>query len=98
MSICTKTLESMKRTSKPAFSELKELNEDIDCNTNLLTRYNDMAVLAKSRCYNEGEKSNKYFLNLHKHQATNNEMSELEIEGHRVTDPIGIRNHVTSFY
>ncbi len=78
---------------------MQELSSQIASRDAILQQQGEkLAVLAKSRWYNEGEKSNKYFLNLLKHQATNNEMSELEIEGHRVTDPIGIRNHVTSFY
>jgi hypothetical protein len=36
MLIRTKTLEINKRNIKRVFSELKELNEDIDRNTNLL--------------------------------------------------------------
>jgi hypothetical protein len=36
MLIRTKTLEIKKRNIKRVFSELKELNEDIDRNTNLL--------------------------------------------------------------
>jgi exonuclease III len=57
-----------------------------------------LAHLAKSRWYNDGEKSNKYFLNLLKRRSQNNEMSKLMVNGSLETDPGLIRGEVTNFY
>jgi endonuclease/exonuclease/phosphatase (EEP) superfamily protein YafD len=57
-----------------------------------------LAQYAKSRWYNEGEKSNKYFLNLLKRRTQNNDMSRLMIDGSIVTDEAQIRTEVTRFY
>jgi hypothetical protein len=57
-----------------------------------------LAQKARSRWYNEGEKSNKYFLNLLKRRTQHNEMSKLMIDGSIVTDETQIRTEVTKFY
>ncbi len=50
---------------------------------------------AKTRWYNKGERSNKYFLNLLKR---NNQMSKLNINGIVTTNETEIRKGVTEFY
>jgi endonuclease/exonuclease/phosphatase (EEP) superfamily protein YafD len=57
-----------------------------------------LAHYAKSRWYNDGEKSNKYFLNLLKRRSQNNEMNKLVINDTIVTNPTQIRAEVTNFY
>jgi hypothetical protein len=57
-----------------------------------------LAHFAKSRWYNEGEKSNKYFLNLLKRHSQNNEMSRLMVNGSLETDPELVRAEVNNFY
>jgi len=57
-----------------------------------------LANKAKTKWYNEGEGSNKYFLNLLKRQGSRNEMSELIIDGSIIKDPKLISQHVTDFY
>ena len=53
---------------------------------------------SKSKWYQEGERSTKYFLNLNKARNNRNEMLELLIDGVSVTDKNAINNHVESFY
>jgi hypothetical protein len=53
---------------------------------------------AKTRWYNEGEKSNKYFLNLLRRNNESNEMSKLNINGTVTTNEGEIRKGVTEFY
>jgi hypothetical protein len=53
---------------------------------------------AKTRWYNEGEKSNKYFLNLLKRNSESSEMTKLNINGITTTDENEIREGVTKFY
>jgi hypothetical protein len=46
---------------------------------------------AKTRWYNEGEKSNKYFLNLLKRNSESSEMTKLNINGTITTNENEIR-------
>ncbi len=57
-----------------------------------------LASMAKTKWYNEGEGSNKYFLNLLKRQGNRNEMSELTVNGQVINEPKVITQHVTEFY
>jgi hypothetical protein len=57
-----------------------------------------LANKAKSRWYNEGERSNKYFLNLLKRRGDKQEMRQLQIDGTIISDETEIRSHVTTFY
>jgi exonuclease III len=57
-----------------------------------------LALRARSKWYNEGEKSNKYFLNLLKSRASRNEMTCLNIEGNNVTNSEIIDQEVNSYY
>jgi hypothetical protein len=76
--------------------ELEELNKEKD---ELLCKQGEaLAMRAKTKWYNEGERSNKYFLNLLKRHNESSEMKALLINGQEVTDDVGIRNEVTQFY
>lgn len=57
-----------------------------------------LAHFAKARWYNDGEKSNKYFLNLLKRRASTNEMTRLSLNGRIIEDDSQIRETVTNFY
>jgi len=57
-----------------------------------------LASFAKSKWFNEGEKSNKYFLNLLKRIGSRNEMAKLIDAGIEVTDESEIRRIVGKFY
>ncbi len=57
-----------------------------------------LAFIAKTRWYNEGERSNKYFLNLLKRQSEMSEMTVLNIEGNETTDELEIKREVENFY
>jgi hypothetical protein len=57
-----------------------------------------LADRAKTKWYNEGERSNKYFLNLLKRRTAQNEMAELVVEGQTTKDKNVIKAEVTSFY
>ena len=52
----------------------------------------------KTKWYNEGEKSNKYFLNLQRSKAKNAEMTEIIEDGQAITDSELIKAKVESFY
>ena len=53
---------------------------------------------SKSKWYQEGERSTKYFLNLNKAKNNRNEMSDLIIDGNNVKDKTSINRHVEQFY
>jgi hypothetical protein len=76
--------------------ELENLNHQKE--QILQTQGTKLAQFAKSRWYNDGEKSNKYFLNLLKRRLHNNEMDQLVVNGTLVTNPQQIRTEVTNFY
>jgi len=114
------------RLRKKENTELKDLNDQISRNTELLqTTLGDnslqtitreleeckqkrdsilqrqgenLSMKAKTRWYNEGEKSNKYFLNLLKRNSESNEMTKLNINGRITTNENEIRTGVTEFY
>ena len=53
---------------------------------------------SKSKWYQEGERSTKYFLNLNRARCNKNEMSDLEIDGNLINDPQQINKYVEQFY
>jgi hypothetical protein len=57
-----------------------------------------LSMKAKTRWYNEGERSNKYFLTLLKRNNESNEMSKLNINGSVTTNEAEIRQGVAEFY
>ncbi len=57
-----------------------------------------LAFIAKTRWYNEGEKSNKYFLNLLKRQSDKNEMTSLMINGIENSNEDVIKREVETYY
>ena len=77
--------------------------ENLDC---LMTRRDKylnergkyLSERSKTKWYQEGEKSTKYFLNLHKAKSNKNEMSELVIDGEKTRDINVINKHVEEFY
>ncbi len=58
----------------------------------------NLAWKAKTKWYNEGERSNKYFLNLLKKKTGNSEMASLSEEGVLVTEPAEIEKLVNDYY
>ncbi len=77
----------------------RELDLAIEKRNEMLQKQGEKLVLmAKTKWYNEGEKSNKYFLNLLKRQADRNEMSALVINGTETSDMTQIKLHVRTFY
>jgi len=109
MTIRTKAIEINMRLRKKENNELRDLNDQISRNSELLKTHTDenslniltrelekckrdrdtilqrqgesLSTKAKTRWYNEGEKSNKYFLNLLKRNNVPSEMCELNING-----------------
>jgi len=57
-----------------------------------------LSMKAKPRWYNEGERSNKYFLNPVKSNNESSKMSKLSISGRVTTNEAEIRKGVTEFY
>jgi len=57
-----------------------------------------LANLARTKWYNEGEKSNKYFLNMLKRQQSRSDMNCLIINGVECTNGDIIKEHVKDFY
>jgi hypothetical protein len=57
-----------------------------------------LSMKAKTRWYNEGERSNKYFLNLLKRNHESSRMSKLNINGIVTTNEAEIIKGVTEFY
>jgi len=58
----------------------------------------ELALKAKSKWYHEGERSNKYFLNILKRKARNCEISELTINNQVITNPETINHSIVDFY
>ncbi len=58
----------------------------------------NLSMKAKTRWYNEGERSNKYFLNLLKRNNESSEMSKLNVNGTITPNKGEIREGVTKFY
>jgi hypothetical protein len=84
-------------------------DEQIDINLTIQLRINErneilekqgkrLAWSARTKWYNEGEKSNKYFLNLLKIRSARNEMTSLNINGNEVNDPNIIDQEVNNYY
>ena len=63
-----------------------------------LEKGTSLANKLKTKWYNEGERSNKYFLALLRRKEINGQLTTLEINGTEVTDTTQIENHVTEFY
>jgi hypothetical protein len=55
-------------------------------------------LASKAKWYNEGERSNKYFLNILKRKAQKCEIFELRINDQIVTDPTKINEEIVKFY
>jgi hypothetical protein len=107
MTIRTKAIEISMRLRKKENNKLRDLNDQISQNSELLKRYTDknslntitrelekckqerdiilqrqgesLSMKAKTRWYNEGEKSNKYFLNLLKRNNESSKISKLNV-------------------
>jgi hypothetical protein len=78
---------------------LRELEELTQERNSILNKQGEkLATRAKTKWYNEGERSNKYFLNLLKRQHEKSEMRSLLIDNNEVSDPEQIRREVTQFY
>jgi len=77
-------------------AELEEL--EAERNEILSKQGATLAQRAKTKWYNEGERSNKYFLNLLKRQSDNSEMKSLLVNDQDITDSVEIREKVTQFY
>ena len=57
-----------------------------------------LANKLKTKWYNEGERSNKYFLSLLRKKERNGLLTELEIDNKTITDEAEIESQVTNFY
>ena len=72
------------------------------CKENLNVIYNEIAdgIKIRSRCnwYELGEKSNKFFLNLEKYQASHNTIRKVIHVAQEITYHQKINNHIFSFY
>jgi hypothetical protein len=58
----------------------------------------NLAWKTKTKWYNEGERSNKYFLNLLKRNSTNGDMNALRVDGNLITDHSQINMLVNDYY
>ena len=63
-----------------------------------LQRGKRLAEKLKTKWYNEGERSNKYFLALLRRKELNGELKEIQIENTMETSPEKIEDHVVFFY
>jgi hypothetical protein len=71
----------------------KELEEFVNSRGEFLAR------LSRSKWYNEGEKSNKYFLNIMNYRESQKNITEIENEsGQKITDSGEIQKYITEFY
>ena len=89
------------KSSHPHFEEMARQNLDLLTarrDTYLNERGKYLSDRSKSKWYQEGERSTKYFLNLNRSKNNKKEMSELLIEGEVVSDPSQINKYVEKFY
>jgi exonuclease III len=84
-------------------------NEQIELSSIIQTKINErnhilnaqgenLAWKFKTKWYNEGERSNKYFLNLMNSGTSKNEMTKLKIDDNIINDPNNIAAEVNNFY
>jgi hypothetical protein len=83
--------------------ELEELGlhlerQTIERNRILESQGKNLAWKARTKWYNEGERSNKYFLNLLKNNAKKTEMENLLYNGQLLADPQEIGKVVNQYY
>ena len=63
-----------------------------------LERGQALANKLKTKWYNEGERSNKYFLGILRKKELNGQLTELEIDDRIESQPEAIERHIVSFY
>ena len=63
-----------------------------------LEKGTSLANKLKTKWYNEGERSNKYFLALLRRREANGQLTKLTIDNREVSEPKEIESHVTNFY
>ena len=83
------------------FKELARVNLDkltTERNHYLNQRGKYLCTRSKSKWYQEGERSTKYFLNLNKARNNSNEMTELMIDNQIIKDKNSINGCVEDFY
>ena len=93
--------QTFENSTHPKFNDIARQNLDILIvrrNTYLNERGKYLSERSKSKWYQEGERSTKYFLNLNKAKNNKNEMVELMIEGNMTTNQDQINNYVERFY
>jgi len=83
--------------------EEEEIVAHLESQTNeknkiLETQGKNLAWKAKTTWYNEGEKSNKYFLNLLKRNARGGEMVKINDRGTLISEPRKINETVNNYY
>jgi hypothetical protein len=90
------TLYTDQHSHRILTGELEELGLEKD----EILRKQGMALAhrARTKWYNEGERSNKYFLNLLKRHSESSEMKTLIVDDNEITNPDEIRDTVTQFY
>ncbi len=81
----------------------REINQILETRINERNRIleqqgKSLAWRSKTKWYNEGEKSNKYFLNLLKSGSSKNEMSKIKVGNEVITEPDRINFEVNKFY
>jgi hypothetical protein len=58
-----------------------------------------LARITQTKWYHEGEKSNKYFLNIAKFRQLQKQISSItDLDGNKITSQAGIINYITEFY
>ena len=63
-----------------------------------LEKGESQAKKLKTKCHNQGERSNKYFLSLLRRKELNGQLTELEIDNRTEKNQTEIENHVVSYY
>ena len=94
-------MKTFENSTHPKFNDIARQNLDILIarrNTYLNERGKYLSERSKSKWYQEGERSTKYFLNLNKAKNNKNEMVELLIDGNLTSDQNQINDYVERFY
>ena len=92
---------ALENSTEQAYTELaiRNLDESIAKRDKYLaTRGKYLSERSKSKWYQEGERSTKYFLNLNKAKNNRSEMTELMIDGTCINEPGKINEYVEGFY
>ena len=68
------------------------------CKRDLEEIYDNIRIRSRCQCYEEGEKSYKFFLHLEKFNGTQSQIRKIIVNDQKIADPNEILNEIRNFY